>query len=214
MAGGCKVQLIPVSLVTAVPLAVRGTISTAITTAVGATWDTYTPTLFTQAFNEAWTREEAMRVARAELGFVIPKDRALLLDGLWDLQRERFLVLHHDRNGTVKLMGTKSEPATVTMTVLKHGADPLGERNQYELRVTVARREECPFYLAAPPAVWVPGGVVCETLGELMAPEDGGDLWALMTAPQQAAALVAAGVLTFDGIIDDGPAYTESLIDP
>lgn len=149
-AGGCKLQLVPVGLVASVPPEIQGTIATEVTLSSGS-WIDVLPTHFTQQFAEEWQLRGGDQVARAEVRAVIPKDRALLLHGLWGSKYHRYLVLHHDRNGTMKLMGRPEQPAMVRIVQLDHGADPRRDRNQYELQVVVTRRSPCPFYLASPP---------------------------------------------------------------
>jgi hypothetical protein len=118
-------------------------------------WTTITPTKFTQDFAEEWVLRDGDQFARASLGFRLPKDRVALLDALWQLKPGRYVVLHHDLNGTVRVMGSKDEPATLRVQQVKHGADPRREGNRYVAMVEVSRRTECPFYLGTPP---VPSG--------------------------------------------------------
>jgi hypothetical protein len=186
IAGGCRLQILPVDGVAVMPDEVGGTIpaSTPIVPLTGYQWSTVIPTRTTQVFKEDWRTQNGARVSRASLEFVIPKDRAELLGPLWELRRQRSLVLHHDGNGNVKLMGTKAEPAMVTVTELQHGNGPGQGSNQYLLRATSARRKMCPFYLADPSVVVVPPG--CPTLQQLMNQSLPADLFALLTSAQAA----------------------------
>jgi hypothetical protein len=159
MAGGCKLQLVPVGLVDTVPPEYYGSIASAITLLSGS-WTLVEPTRLTQEFAEAWQRPNGAQLAVASVAAVIPKDRVSLLHDLWHLHGDRYLVLVHDQNGTIKLMGTKQEPAIVRIEELTHGRDPRGDRNQYQLICTVSRRTACPFYLATAPTVL--GGVAPE----------------------------------------------------
>ncbi len=151
-AGGCKIQIVPVALVDTVPPEYFGGISSDITLLSGG-WTLIEPTRFTQQFSEAWTRIMGAQMADASVAAVIPKDRVSLLWNLWHLHGDRYLVLVHDHNGTIKLMGTKEEPAIVRIEELTHGRDPRGDRNQYQLVCEVSRRSACPFYLADAPLV-------------------------------------------------------------
>jgi hypothetical protein len=151
-AGACKFQLVPVALVDTVPTEYYGSIASAITLLSGD-WTLVEPTWYTQDFSERWERPMGAQRAVATLEALIPKDRVALLFDLWHLHGDRYLVLHHDQNGTMKLMGTKEEPAIVVIEDLQHGGDPRGAQNQYVLRATVSRRTACPFYLADAPAV-------------------------------------------------------------
>lgn len=211
-AGGCRWQMVPVEEIDTMPDAVLGAISTAITLVTDAVWRTVEPTRFTQEFQDEWEVVDGDAMSVATLRCVLPKDRVALLFPLWDLKPLRCVALHHDMNGTMKVMGTKDEPATVRVLGPYHGTDGRRDRNQYEVEVRVARDTPCPFYLQDPPTIVAPGS--CPTLATLMAAETGGDLWALMDSTQQAAALAAAGVLTFSGINDTGPTYNDSLVDP
>lgn len=158
-AGGCKLQLVPVGLVDTVPPEYYGSIASPITLLSGS-WTLVEPTRLTQEFAEAWQRPNGAQLAVASVAAVIPKDRVSLLHDLWHLHGDRYLVLVHDQNGTIKLMGTKQEPAIVRIEELTHGRDPRGDRNQYQLICTVSRRTACPFYL--PDAPVVVGGLAPE----------------------------------------------------
>lgn len=151
-AGGCKLQIVPIGLVDTVPPEYYGGISSAITLLSGS-WTLIEPTRFTQEFSESWERPMGAQMAVARVAGVIPKDRVSLLWNLWHLHGDRYLVLVHDHNGTIKLMGTKEEPAIVRIEELTHGRDPRGDRNQYVLTAEVSRRSACPFYLADAPLV-------------------------------------------------------------
>lgn len=166
-AGGCRLQLVPVEEVDVMPEEVRGTIADAIPLIADAVWRTVEPTRFTQEFHDEWQDVGGDQASVARLRCVLPKDRVALLFPLWELKPLRYVVLHHDMNGTMKVMGTKDEPAMIRVLGPYHGSDPLRDRNQYEVEVTVSRALPCPFYLQDPPDILVPGAA-CETLGELI----------------------------------------------
>lgn len=221
--GACYLQLIPVTQVSAVPQEVAGAISTAITVISGGAWITIEPTRFTQEFKESWQLRQGAQVAMASLECLVPKDRVELLHDLYTMGFGRHLVLHHDMNGNIKLLGTKKEPAMVRVELLEHGKGlRSGDANQYRMRVDVARSRMCPFYLQDPPSA-VP---VCETLPQLIAGSDGvtifgymtseqiedgvqtipgDDLWNMLTTGQQDDVLAEAGIVEFDGIDDSDP---------
>lgn len=218
IAGCCRIDLVDITDVDAVPEEVDCNVPTAVTLLSGKVWTTITPTGLTLSFTEKLLADGSVE-ALAEM--VIPKDRVALLRHLYGLHRMRVLSIVHTLNPDDNvageeqrlLMGNKQQPAKALLVTRATGSDPTSQdRNEVVLQVSWVRDAPTPFYLGEPPEVAVPG--VCETLEELMAPEDGADLWALMSPTQQAAALVAAGIVAFDGIIDDGPPYTESLIDP
>lgn len=183
-AGGCRIMLVPVDGVDYMPPEVNGAIppSTPIGLALGYQWTTIVPTRTTQQFAEDWTAQGGARVSRASLEFILPKDRVELIAPLWELRRLRCLVLHFDGNGTVKLMGTKDEPALVTVTDLEHGSGPGQGANQYALRATCTRRRMCPFYLANPLTVVPPPG--CPTLAQLVPGALPADLLGMLTGEQ------------------------------
>lgn len=187
--GACKLQFVAVEKIASFPKELRGTLPTAIVLKDGEVWTTITPTKFTQDFQEEWVIRNGDQFARASLGFRLPKDRVLLLDALWQLKPGRYVVLHHDLNGTIKVLGTKTEPATVRVEQLQHGADPRREGNRYVLQVEVSRRTECPFYLAAPPPV-VPSGQ-CPTLAQQLAEVNWATIEGLLSSGQLAAAVAS-----------------------
>lgn len=183
-AGGCGIELLPVDGVATMPAEVAGTIpaSTPVVLNTGYQWTWISPTATTQEFAEDWRRENGARVSRASLEFVVAKDRLELIEPLWDLGRMRCLVLHHDANGTTKLMGTKDEPALVTVTDLQHGNAPGQGKNQYVLRVVSTSRRKCPFYLADATPVPPPPG--CPDLATLISQSLAADINALLTPAQ------------------------------
>ncbi|HRH68810.1 MAG TPA: hypothetical protein PLB89_04815 [Flavobacteriales bacterium] len=247
-AGGCKLTVVPVEDIDTFPNEVNGTLAEITLTETGY-WREIKGTQWTQAFAEAWEVLGGSQVSRASCALLLPKDRPLLLDGLWRMKAIRCVVLHHDMNGTIKVMGTKEEPAMVRVVKLEHGTVPgaSGSRNSYALVVEVTRRRMCPFYEADPPAVGAPGscptlatqiseaswatieGLLsgpqlaaaeaslcdCETLAELLEPETGAAIWALLSPTQQAQVLTAAGIVSFTGIRDDMPGGNDtSFMDP
>lgn len=155
--GACKLQFIPVHDIETFPAEIRGTLPTEIVPKTGKAFTTIIPTRFTQQFREAWVMVNGDQFAQASLAFNLPKDRPELLDGLWKLKTGRYVVLHHDLNGTIRVMGTKDEPAMVRVQQVDHGGDPRRQGNRYMASVEVSRRTECPFYLATPPVPVEPG---------------------------------------------------------
>lgn len=154
MVGGCKLQLVAYDKIVTFPPAQGGVISNVIPL-IGA-WETILPTVYTQEYQESWTYENGAPVCQVSLACNIPKDRALLLQSLWDLSSTRFVALNYDRNGTVKVIGTKAEPAQVRITALTHGAKA-GDRNTYQLQITCMRSEQSPFYTGGLPPDGLPG---------------------------------------------------------
>jgi len=154
MVGGCKLQLVAYDKIVSFPPVQGGVISNVIPL-IGA-WETILPTVYTQEYQESWGYDNGARVCQVSLVCNIPKDRALLLQSLWDLSTTRFVGLNYDRNGTVKVIGTKAEPAQVRITALTHGAKA-GDRNTYQLQVTCTRSEQSPFYLGSLPPSGTPG---------------------------------------------------------
>lgn len=185
-AGACYLQLVPAADIDTFPEEVRGALISAITLLSGLGWITVHPTKWTQDFDENWLKKDGATYSEATLACVIPKDRVELLYGLWQLHQGRFVVLHHDLNKTVKVLGSKEYPAMVNVVKLKHGSKPGQDRNQYELQVSVTRRTACPFYEATPPAIGVPGD--CPTLAEQIAPLAWSAIEALLDEDQLAAA--------------------------
>lgn len=156
--GGCYLMLVPVSGVESVPQERYGVVETAITLTGDGFWVRIDPTRFTQDFSEKWDMDKGARVARATLECMVPKDRVALLHDLYALGAGRYVVLHHDLNGTTKLIGTKREPAMVRVQLVEHGrGGRANEPNQYRMRIEVARSAMCPFYLQPAPPTQVPG---------------------------------------------------------
>lgn len=181
-AGGCKLQLVRVEHVATWPEEVNGTLADGITLVADASWITIMPTLWTHAFGETWEMVDGSQRSVARLGAVIPKDRAALLAGLFGLKPGRYVVLHHDRNGNVKVIGTPTEPAQVRVQELTHGADPRGDRNQYLLSVVCARLTPAPFYGADPPLAGVPAD--CPSLAEQISATTWAVIEALLSSGQ------------------------------
>lgn len=166
--GACYLQLVPVGSVVVGPVEVNGAVPEAITVSDPSDWVTVQPTRYTQVLTEEWVMVNGARMARARIEAEVPKDRVALLHELYELGIDRYLVLHHDLNSTVKLLGTQNEPAIVRVERLQHGRGGAGtDGNLYLLVVEVTRRRMCPFYLADPPDPTDTG--TCPTLAELVA---------------------------------------------
>jgi hypothetical protein len=187
--GACYLQFALVDDVLTFPQEVRGTLPTAIVLREGKEWTTINPRKWTQAFRESWETRDGDQFSVATLAFELAKDRSALLHGLWTLKPGRYVVLHHDLNGTVKVLGTLDEPAVVRVRALQHGGDPRREGNKYVALVEVSRRTECPFYLATPPQPGVPGD--CPSLAVQIAAVDWATIEALLSSGQLAAAVAS-----------------------
>jgi|GEM_PF-2099864 hypothetical protein len=239
-AGACYLQFIPVANIDSFPEEVRGTLPSAIDLIDDAVWTTIYPTRWTQDFSEGWVKVNGANCSKASLTCVVPKDRAAIFYGLWQLHRGRFVVLHHDLNKTVKVLGTKDEPAMVNVVELSHGSKPGSDRNHYELQVTVTRSSPCPFYLSNAPVPGVPDDCptlqqqlvgqswatladilshtqlsdaqddLCQTLGELISGTTWPTIEALLSTPQLNAA-IASICPTLCALLDD--ALTASPVD-
>jgi hypothetical protein len=199
--GACKLLVIPVTNVVSVPPETQSRIDTEIPL-IGASWVSITGTRWTHEFEEVWDRSSGTVVAKASVAMEVPKDELLKLEQFWSMGRGRFLVLNFDRNGTVKLMGTKDEPAMVTIQRLGHGAR-YGDPNAYELRVTCTRGTKCPFYL--PPIPEVPPPPWCPSLYTMLSVQTGGYVWGLLSDVQRDNLLLVAGVTTLTEVNDEEP---------
>lgn len=189
LSGGCKILLVPVDQVTSVPPERLGVVETAVVLAGAGTWSEVLPTRWTQDFKEDWVVKDGLRSAVASLEFIVPKDRVILLDDLWQAGFGRYIVLHYDLNGTIKILGTKKEPAMVRVEQIAHGTQIGKDRNQYKLLVEWNVRRPVPFYLAEPPVADVPA--TCETLEELIYQSTGPTIWGYMSYLQRVGALEA-----------------------
>jgi hypothetical protein len=150
--GACMLQFARAEDIETFPEESFGVIADEIELVADAAWITVHGVQFTQEFQEEWQHEGGDQMAVASLGFVLSKDRPALLAGLYGLKPGRYVVLHHDLNKQVKVIGTKEEPAQLRVQRLEHGLGGTGGgRNAYEGLVTVSRRTACPFYQATPP---------------------------------------------------------------
>lgn len=188
MPGACRLMLVPVEHISVFPAEVNGTLQ-AISLVPDTAWMEITGTKWSQEFVESWNLENGNQVSRATCALELPKDRPALLAGLWALKAQRHVVLHYDMNGTIKVMGSKSQPATVRVVKLEHGNDPRNSANRYALQVNVVRGSACPFYLATPPTAGVPPA--CPTLGQLLASSTWEEIHSLLSGAQLAAAEAA-----------------------
>lgn len=186
-AGACKLQFIRAEDIETFPEEVLGTISAPIVPKAGKSFITVEPPVFTQEFQEDWLLVDGDQCAKASLAFQVPKVRPSLHDGFWKLKTGRYVILVHNLNRQVVVMGTPEEPAMLRMPKNMHGKGG-GDRNAYEAQASVTRLTGCPFYGATPPAA-VPNE--CPTLEEL-APTVAWSVLQGYLTPQQIIDAVAA----------------------
>ncbi|MBL8002855.1 MAG: hypothetical protein JNL05_12940 [Flavobacteriales bacterium] len=207
--GTCELLVVDVAQVVSVPDEVEGNVSSAVTLAVDAAWTTVRLARPGARLQETWKRVDGRLVCECTITGYAAKDQLALLPKLRRTPKARYLVLFKGLDGDMLLLGTKEQGVMASVQERDRGDDN-DPQNGYSLAFQLVRSEPVPFYMAPAPSI-VPVG--CPTLATLIAAETGADIWALLDSTQQAAVLAAAGVVAFDGIIDNGPPYTESLID-
>lgn len=189
MPGACTLWLVPVDWIDTWPAEFNGVIADAIGLKTDRQWVEISAVKWTQEFAEEWRLDNGRQVAHASVSLEIPKDRPGVLHGLWLLKFGRYVVLHKDLNGQVKVMGTPSEPAMVRVEDVHHGRHPSNTTNGYLVTVQVARRSKCPFYEATPPQYQDPSW--CPTLMDLIPQTTWEAIEPLLTAQQRIDAITS-----------------------
>lgn len=132
--------------VSAIPDVILDQISTAITLAGGATAYNMKATVGTVDWVENTEDVGGRDIHTARMTFVIPKDRADVLNYARELNNKGVIAIVRDASDQRRLMGSIEEPAVfrrVTRTTGKLGG---AERNQHVYEIVYSGRNPVPFY--------------------------------------------------------------------
>lgn len=164
---------------------------------------------------------------------IIPKDRLEIQKKLSICREKRVVCLYYSNNESVKCIGSKKKPALMTILAIDHKAGN-SERNEYSIEITAQQGYMSPVYQGT-----VSGGggggsvayaensnasiVVSIAAGNTypipnvtvtVKDADGNVIETQSGNPGAVDIEVNTTVIQFSGIIDNGPPYTNSLIDP
>lgn len=145
---------------------------------------------------------------------------------------KRVVVLLHNNNGTVNVIGSKLTPAIMKYVEISHGTLP-GDFNSYLITVTIQQKDICPFYLGEATVagtgsivtyqnsdnsfagtITAPGSLPIPDVTVTVKDADGNVIETQSGNPGAVDIEVNTTVIQFSGIVDNGPPYTNSLVDP
>ena len=128
-----------------IPDVILDQISSAITLVGGATAYNMKATVGTVQWSET-TQEVGGRLQYTSVfSFVIPKDRADVLNYAKHLNNRGVIAIVRDANGQNRLMGTAEEPATFQMATRSLGHQQ-GGRNEHRYEIVLVSGKPVPFY--------------------------------------------------------------------
>lgn len=128
-----------------IPDVIQDQISTAITLNVGATAYNIMATVGTAQWSETPQEVSGRLQYKSVFSFVIPKDRADILNYAKHLNNRGVIAIVRDANGQNRLMGTASEPATFRLSTRTLGNQG-GQRNEHLYEIVLNSPDPVPFY--------------------------------------------------------------------
>lgn len=120
-------------------------IPTAITLVSGANAYNIMATTGSPQWTETPRQVNGRLVYTSVFSFVIPKDRADVLNYAQHLNNRGVVAIVRDANGQNRLMGTKAEPATFRMSTRTLG-NTSGNRNEHRYEIVLTSAKPVPFY--------------------------------------------------------------------
>ena len=159
-------QVVKPADVATIPDVVLDQISTAITLNGGATAYNIMATVGTVQWSEVPQDVNGRLSYKSVFSFVIPKDRADVLNYAQHLNNRGVIAIVRDANGQNRLMGTIDEPATFKLSSRTLG-NAEGQRNEHIYEISLVSPRPVPFYQVTdhlPAPVPPSGGGTCPSL--------------------------------------------------
>lgn len=145
-AGGAPwFQVVVAEDVDTIPDVISDVIATAITLLAGKTAYNIMATVGTVNWNESTQAAGGRDLHQARCSFIIPKDRADILQYARTLNNKGVVAIVRDANGQNRLMGTKSTPALFRRVTRGLGSIA-GDRNQQVYEIVFTSKDPIPFY--------------------------------------------------------------------
>jgi hypothetical protein len=131
--------------VASIPDVILDQISSAITLNGGAYAYNIMATVGTVQWSESTQQMGGRTVYKSVFSFVIPKDRADVLNYAKHLNNRGVIAIVRDANGQNRLMGTADEPATFQLSARTLG-QARGGRNEHRYEIVLVSGKPVPFY--------------------------------------------------------------------
>lgn len=128
-----------------IPDRILDQIGSAITLNSGAVAYNIKATTGTVQWNETPQLVDGRQQYVSVFSFVIPKDRADVLNYAQHLNNRGVVAIVRDANGQSRLMGTKEEPATFRLATRTLGT-PQNGRNEHRYEIVLTSAKPVPFY--------------------------------------------------------------------
>lgn len=99
----------------------------------------------TLEFQESANLMGSIETFNIRIGAQLAKDEPDKLDALYSLQRKRWVVIYHSRNGDRLVIGSKNAPVKITVPKRGHKRLPK-QRNEYDIMLSVVGKKPAAFY--------------------------------------------------------------------
>lgn len=199
----------------------------------GINWTTLQFTQNTLSYTDSPVDVDGREGFLSKAAGIIPKDRLEVQQKIAVCRDKRVVCLVYSNNGTVKCIGTKKRPALMTVAAIDHKAGT-NERNEYSIEIYSQQGYMSPFYQGTVPGGGGGGSVAYVQNSDLsidtsvasgntypipdveitLKDADGNVFQSESNLPGGVNQEINTNVIQFDGIIDSGPPYTNTLIDP
>jgi hypothetical protein len=109
-----------------------------------ASWSNIDFTFDTLSFIESEVKVSGTEAYKKTIAGSIPRDRAEISKQLRLYNKKRVVVVHTDRNGTRRVIGSRSNPAVLSFN-FGTGPKP-DDQNKYDLVISQTDLEPAPYY--------------------------------------------------------------------
>ncbi|MGB1317064.1 MAG: hypothetical protein ACPG5W_02590 [Flavobacteriales bacterium] len=145
--GGPWFQVVLPGDIDSIPDVINNSVGSAITLNSGATAYNIMATVGTVRWSEKPQDAGGRDSYPTTVSFVIPKDRADVLEYAQHLNDKGVVAVVEDANGQKRLLGTKEQPALFRRSLRTMGSVD-GERNEHRYEIVLNSNAPIPFYLA------------------------------------------------------------------
>lgn len=198
VSGQCYLDVIPVADVQSMPFPIMLNVTGDVVPKPGKVWIRINLAPPGSRLVENWELVNGEQVSDLTITGFAAKDELEKLNGLWDAKNDRWLVALTCLDGDQLIAGRPEEGCRL-LTKRRDRGDDGQVLNGYSVEFTNRRFEPVPFYQGTAPEFVDP--TECPTLPQLIAPEQGDDVFSYFSTEQRTQAIQAMMASTIWGML-------------
>ena len=144
MGGNSGFEFSPVQLVSSIPQAIDGLVTTAIPMVGSTTFMDGYATANTLSYNEASEQTRAGTIYKVSVKGFYPKASAAMISLFAEMVRQKFILLVTEISGEKLIFGNKNEPLSFNFS--KSSKNAPGERSGYDFEFSGTLTSPAPYY--------------------------------------------------------------------